>query len=126
MADAHFALVLHAHLPFIHHPEHETFLEEDWLFEAITETYVPLLCLGTAREDGVPFRITMSLTPTLLEMLRTRSSGPLPAYLERRIELASKESARNADFPTERAVARIMLERSAQVGDFYAPLSTAT
>jgi hypothetical protein len=25
------------------HPEHEDSLEENWLFEAITETYVPLL-----------------------------------------------------------------------------------
>ena len=37
------ALVLHAHLPFVRHPEHEKFLEENWLFEAITETYPPLI-----------------------------------------------------------------------------------
>src|SRR5688572_13131063 len=37
------SLVLHAHLPFVRHPEHEHFLEESWLFEAITETYLPLL-----------------------------------------------------------------------------------
>ena len=36
-------LVLHAHLPFVRHPEYEDFLEEDWLYEAITETYIPLL-----------------------------------------------------------------------------------
>jgi 1,4-alpha-glucan branching enzyme len=36
------SLVLHAHLPFVRHPEHEKFLEESWLFEAITETYLPL------------------------------------------------------------------------------------
>ena len=35
--------VLHAHLPFVRHPEYQDFLEEDWLYEAITETYVPLL-----------------------------------------------------------------------------------
>ena len=40
---AHLALVLHAHLPFVRHPEHDEFLEEDWLFEAITETYIPLI-----------------------------------------------------------------------------------
>ena len=34
--------VLHAHLPFVRHPEYPEFLEEDWFFEAITETYVPL------------------------------------------------------------------------------------
>ena len=37
------SLVLHAHLPFVRHPEHEAFLEESWLFEAITEAYIPLL-----------------------------------------------------------------------------------
>ena len=35
------ALVLHAHLPFVRHPEENYFLEENWLFEAITETYIP-------------------------------------------------------------------------------------
>jgi hypothetical protein len=37
------SLVLHAHLPFVRHPEHEKFLEESWLFEAVTETYIPLI-----------------------------------------------------------------------------------
>jgi 1,4-alpha-glucan branching enzyme len=32
------SLLLHAHLPFVRHPEHENFLEESWLYEAITET----------------------------------------------------------------------------------------
>ena len=35
--------ILHAHLPFVHHPESEDYLEEQWLFEAISETYIPLL-----------------------------------------------------------------------------------
>ena len=44
----HFALLLHAHLPFVRHPEHEKFLEENWLFEAITETYFPLIQISRA------------------------------------------------------------------------------
>ena len=56
------ALILHAHLPFVRHPEHEVFLEENWLFEAITETYIPLLgVLERLANDEVPFRITMSM-----------------------------------------------------------------
>ena len=39
----YFALVLHAHLPYVRHPEHEEFLEEDWFFEALTETYIPFV-----------------------------------------------------------------------------------
>lgn len=65
-----FALVLHAHLPYVRHPEHPQFLEEDWLYEAITETYVPLLAMmDRLRRDAVPFQLTMSLTPPLCEML---------------------------------------------------------
>src|SRR5512133_1435547 len=45
------SLVLHAHLPFVRHPEHEDFLEEDWLYEAISETYLPLLRLFARRLD---------------------------------------------------------------------------
>jgi len=59
-------LVLHAHLPFVRHPEYDDFLEEDWLYEAITETYIPLLDVFDGLErDGVEWRMTMSVTPTL-------------------------------------------------------------
>ena len=66
----YFSLVLHAHLPFVRHPEHEKFLEESWLFEAITETYLPLLqMLEGWRRDGMDARLTLSLSPTLCAML---------------------------------------------------------
>ena len=69
MARGRVALVLHAHLPFVRHPEQPTSLEERWLFEAITETYVPLLDMVEGLErDAVPGRFTMSLSPTLLAM----------------------------------------------------------
>jgi len=42
MTVGYIALVLHAHLPFVRHPESDYVLEE-WLYEAITETYIPLL-----------------------------------------------------------------------------------
>jgi len=89
----HLALVLHAHLPFVRHPEHEKFLEENWLFEAITETYVPLLqLLESWRRDGLHPRLALTLTPTLCSMLR----DPLlqdryERHLDQLIELAEKE-----------------------------------
>ena len=43
MTEGYLSIVLHAHLPYVRHPEYDEFLEEDWLFEAITETYIPLL-----------------------------------------------------------------------------------
>ncbi|MBI3997307.1 MAG: DUF1957 domain-containing protein [Candidatus Omnitrophica bacterium] len=90
------ALVLHTHLPFIRHPEHPEFLEERWLFEAITETYLPLLeRFERLCNDRVPFRITMSFTPTLLAML----ADPLlqaryVRHLDALIELSAKEIER--------------------------------
>ena len=64
-------LMLHSHLPYIRHPEHPTFLEEDWLFEAITECYTPLLYrLHRLAEEGVPYKLTISVTPPLASMLR--------------------------------------------------------
>src|SRR5262245_64891885 len=70
-------LVLHAHLPFVRHPEYDDFLEEDWLYEAITETYIPLLdAFDSLERDGADWRVTMSLTPTLAAML----SDPLLQY----------------------------------------------
>jgi len=95
------ALVLHTHLPFVRHPEHPDFLEERWLFEAITETYLPLIeRLQRLGSDNVPFRLTMSFTPPLLAML---SDGLLQArylrHLERLIELSAKEIERTRWLP---------------------------
>src|SRR5258706_14127556 len=64
------ALVLHAHLPFVRHPEYEDFLEGDWFFEAVTETYLPLLDMMTRLvTEQIRFRLTMSLTPPLCAMM---------------------------------------------------------
>ncbi|HBE50936.1 MAG TPA: DUF1957 domain-containing protein, partial [Cyanobacteria bacterium UBA11369] len=71
MATGYLALVLHAHLPFVRHPESDYVLEEEWLYEAITETYIPLLLVFEGlRRDGIDFKITMSMTPPLVSMLR--------------------------------------------------------
>ena len=71
MSIGYLAFVLHAHLPFVRHPESDYVLEEEWLYEAIIETYVPLLTVFEGlKRDGVDFKITMSLTPPLVSMLR--------------------------------------------------------
>src|SRR5512137_2198732 len=69
MAQGCLALVLHAHLPFVWHPEHEESLEENWLYEALTETYIPLLLMiDRLVADGVDLRLTLSISPTLAAM----------------------------------------------------------
>lgn len=87
------SIVLHAHLPFVRHPEHEKFLEESWLFEALTETYLPLIqVLEGWQRDQVDAHLTLSLSPTLCAMLL---DPLLRARYERHlnglIDLAEKE-----------------------------------
>jgi 1,4-alpha-glucan branching enzyme len=96
MTKGFLSIVLHAHLPFVKHPEIEDCLEERWLFQAITETYIPLLkCLFRLSEDEVPYRITVSLSPTLLEMLNDKFlQERYKKYLLNLIALLEKETAR--------------------------------
>ena len=87
------AIVLHAHLPYVRHPEYPEFLEEDWLYEAMTETYLPLLeVFDKCVEDGVKFRITLTLTPPLVGMMRDQLLMERYAKrLDSLCELADKE-----------------------------------
>ena len=96
MARGYLALVLHAHLPFVRHPEHPSFLEERWLFEAITECYLPLLAVFERLvADGVAFRVTLSLSPTLVGMLRDDLlQRRYLAHLDRMLALVQGEVVR--------------------------------
>jgi 1,4-alpha-glucan branching enzyme len=95
------SLVLHAHLPYVRHPEHEYFLEEDWLYEAITETYLPLLdILDGLAKDSIAACFALTLTPPLCHMLR----DPLlqqrySRHLDRLTDLAHREKERTRGNP---------------------------
>jgi len=97
MALGYLALVLHAHLPFVRHPESDYVLEEEWLYEAITETYIPLLrVFRDLKKDGVEFKITMSLTPTLVSMLKDELlQHRYDQYLQKLEQLILKEVISN-------------------------------
>jgi 1,4-alpha-glucan branching enzyme len=113
----YFALVLHAHLPFVRHPEFDRFLEEDWFFEALTETYLPLLDVFEGLErDGIHFRVTLSLTPTLLSMM----TDPLlqeryVRYLDERLTALDGERRRTANDPYFHPVVLFYSERFARL-----------
>lgn len=96
MPIGYFSLILHAHLPFVRHPELPEYLEEDWLYEAITEVYLPLIFIFQSLHDaGARPRLAMNISPPLAEML----ADPLlqsryTRHLENLIELARKEEFR--------------------------------
>ena len=113
MAKGYVSFILHAHLPFIHHPESEDYLEEQWLYEAISETYIPLLINFTKLEkENVDFRITMSITPPLLNMLDNKLlQERYIKYLNKHIELVEKEIVRTKDNLRENELAHYYFNR---------------
>lgn len=121
MTSGYLAIVLHAHLPFVRHPEHEKFLEETWLFEAITETYLPLLRVMQGwQRDGLAARLTLSLSPTLCAMLL----DPLlqeryERHLNGLIELAEKEIHRTHFDQPLNQLAQMYHRRFTETRDAY-------
>jgi len=67
------AIVLHAHLPYVRKNEKNS-LEEDWLFQAILECYIPLLQAieSSKKENPLNTKLTISLSPTLLSLLNNK------------------------------------------------------
>ena len=107
------SFILHAHLPFIHHPESEDYLEEQWLYEAISETYIPLLQnFKKLEEEKVDFRITMSITPPLLSMFDNKLlQKRYIKYLKTHIELAQKEVKRTSNDKRLNELSKYYLDR---------------
>jgi 1,4-alpha-glucan branching enzyme len=100
-------ILLHAHLPYVRHPEHSHFFEENWLFEAITECYIPLLTmLDRLQADNICYRLTLSLSPTLISMLQDELlQSRYLTHLNKLIELSSKEIQRTQQQPEYRQLA---------------------
>ncbi len=121
LTQGYFNLVLHAHLPFVRHPEHEFFLEESWLFEGITETYIPLLLMFRAWErDGIPFKLTLSLTPTLLAMLNDELlQNRYLRYLRNLKSLSEKELDRIRSDSAFYPAAKLYYDRFVESENFF-------
>ncbi len=121
MTQGYLALVLHAHLPFVRHPEHENFLEEDWLFQAITETYIPLIQVFDGLvKDSVPFKLTLSLSPPLLSMLSDELlQRRTVRSLDRSLELAEKEIKRTRRQPGVLPLARMYRDKLSEARDLF-------
>jgi 1,4-alpha-glucan branching enzyme len=100
MSRGYLLLVLHAHLPYVRHPEYDRFLEERWFFEAVTETYIPLIkFFDRLRAENAPFKLTLSISPALATMME----DPLlqercQRHLQMLLELADRECHRTRDW----------------------------
>ncbi len=103
--------MLHCHLPFVRHPEHEYFLEENWYYEALFESYLPLLAaFEELSGKGIPFRLTLSVSPTFLSMcLDPLLQRRAVRYAEELIGLARKEEKRIQSHPEFQPVIQMYL-----------------
>ena len=121
MEKGYWMLVLHAHLPFVRHPEYRDSFEERWLYEAIIETYLPLLQMFEGLlSSNTDFRITMSLTPPLLCMLADEFlKNRFKRHLEKLIELAEKEVERTKNEPEFNETAKMYLHKFTKAYQFY-------
>lgn len=117
MNKGYLTIILHAHLPFVRHPEYEESLEENWLYEAITDTYIPLLLMmDNLVKDRIDFRLCFNVSPTLASMF----ADPLlqSRYLERierLIDLGKKEIKRTRSKPKFNALAIMYYKHFQQV-----------
>ncbi len=85
------AFVLHAHLPYVRKNEKNS-LEEDWLFQAILECYLPLLKVleESSNENPDNSKLTLSLSPTLLSLLQnSKLKEKFPEWIDTRIRFLS-------------------------------------
>ncbi len=89
-----FALVLHAHQPFVlgysRWPH-----GSDWLCEAVVESYLPLLrTLRTLTEHGLSPQLTVSLSPVLCEQLASAQlQEELRVFLDTRLRTCAETAA---------------------------------
>lgn len=91
---SNFALVLHAHLPYvIRHGNWPHGM--DWLYEAASETYIPLLNIFRKLiAEGHSPQVTISITPVLAEQLKNISfKNGLETYLQNKISHAREDQA---------------------------------
>jgi len=83
-------------------------VEESWFFEALSETYLPLLMLFDRLEaDHVPFRLGLSLSPVMVQMLRDDLlQKKYAAYLDHQIDFGKQEIQRLSGNPALRLLAQ--------------------
>ncbi|MDK2820962.1 MAG: hypothetical protein PWP31_927 [Clostridia bacterium] len=115
------ALLLHAHLPFVRNMESYISLEEKWLYEAITETYLPLIISWERlAKEGVDFKLNLSLSPTLISMLMDpRLNERYGRYLNNLRELAERERGRTFDDPLFYPVVSRYHQRFEEIHDYF-------
>jgi 1,4-alpha-glucan branching enzyme len=91
------------------------------LFQAILETWIPLLeTLTRLEQDAVPYRLAIALSPLLCGMLQDCDlNARFISYLDKKIEFGRKELDRNSQDPELQALSRYYYEADVERRIFY-------
>lgn len=97
--------VLHTHIPYVRKHGKWPFGEE-WLFEAMAESYIPLLMeLEKLKERGVRFELVISFTPVLMEQLADEYiKREFEKYMERKLKSMEEDLERFKDEKLREAI----------------------
>lgn len=118
----YFCLVLHSHIPYTKNAGKWPFGEE-WLYEAMAETYVPVLdVLADLSKRALNTPVCIGISPVLMEQLADPyMNGGFEDYLDRRTAAAKKDVARFASTCDHklRRLAEACVEYYEEVRDSY-------
>lgn len=91
-ANGAFTFVLHSHLPYARLAGRWPHGEE-WIHEAASETYIPLLqTLYDLKDEGIDYRLTIGITPILAEQLADETVlEHFNEYLDEKIAAAERD-----------------------------------
>ena len=115
------SFVLNGHSPFIRHPELQNPSQEIWFFESLSDTYIPLLeVFDRLDRDLVPFRVAISLSPTLCHMFNDEFL--INRYLEytnNQVIFGARELDRTSGDPALHRVVKYFYDRVVEKREFF-------
>jgi 1,4-alpha-glucan branching enzyme len=120
MTLGYFGLILHGHIPWCKKSGRWP-AGEEWLFEAINETYIPFLnVLREIKEKGIKSAITINITPVLAEQLADEYMiQQFSEYMENLISRAQNDIKRFENDSQRRGIAELHLNNFKHVLDTF-------
>lgn len=119
MVRGYFTFVLHTHIPYVRKHGKWPFGEE-WIFEAISETYIPLLMeFERLKKKGVKFQLVIGVTPILAEQLADEYiKKGFEEYMERKLKAMREDLEKYEDKKLKHAIS-YMLDYFTRVYEYW-------
>ncbi|KPU63432.1 1,4-alpha-glucan branching protein [Thermococcus sp. EP1] len=115
----YFTFVLHTHIPYVRKHGKWPFGEE-WIFEAIAETYLPLLMeLERLKKKGVKFNLVIGVTPVLTEQLADEyMKKSFEEYMEKKLKSMEEDLEKYTDERLKKSIT-YMLDYFTKIYEYW-------